>query len=161
MKQFLSFLVGIFALTLLSACGSKATPEQLIVGTWVAAAPIEESENGMTMTFEDMQTIFNKDKTTASSGKISMSGAVLPQAMSMTIDTKGTWSIDGMVVSQTITEADVKMATSIPGMPDLGPVIAEGMKAEGASTSTILSIDKKALVIKNDDTGTEINLKRK
>ena len=161
MKQLFSLLMGVFALTMLSACGSKATPEQLIVGTWVAAAPIEESENGMTMTFEGMETSFNKDKTTASSGKVSMSGPMLPQAMAMTISTTGTWSLNGMEISQTIVEADVKMESSIPGMPDLGPVIAEGMKAEGASTSTILSLDKKSLLIKNDETGTEIALKRK
>ncbi|NNC38803.1 MAG: hypothetical protein EX271_11130 [Acidimicrobiales bacterium] len=161
MKQFFSILMGIIALTLVSACGGKATPEQLIVGTWVTAAPVEETENGMTMKFDDMQTSFNKDKTTASSGKISMSGAMLPQAMEMTIDTTGTWSIDGMVISQTITDADVKMTTNIPGMPDLGPVIAQGMIAEGATTSTILSIDKKSLLVKIDSTGTEMEMKKK
>ena len=161
MKQLFSLFMGVFALTILSACGSKASPEQLIVGTWVAAAPIEESENGMTMKFEGMQTAFNKDKTTASSGTVSMSGPMLPQAMSMSVSTTGNWSMDGMVISQTITEADVQMTSKIPGMPDLGPVIADGMKAEGKSTSTILSIDKKNLLIRNDDSGTEIALKRK
>jgi hypothetical protein len=161
MKSLYTIFLASFALILLTACGGKKTTEQLLIGDWVAAAPINETENGMSIKFTDMNTSFNKDNTTASSGTISMSGALLPQAMEMTIATTGTWSLEGMVITQQINEADVKMTTQIPGMPDMGPIIAEGMKAEGATTSTILSIDKKILKIKNDDTGTEIDLKRK
>jgi len=161
MKRFLTITFAGFALMLLAACGGKQTTEQLLIGDWVAAAPIEESEAGMNMKFTDMKTSFKKDKTSASSGAISMSGAMLPQAMEMTVSTTGTWSLEGMVISQTITDADVKMTTQIPGMPDMGPMMAEGMKAEGATTSTIVSIDKKNLKIINDDTGTEIEMVRK
>ena len=161
MKRLLAITFASFALILLTACGGKKTTEQLLVGDWAAAAPIEESEAGMTMKFTDMKSSYKKDKTSASSGSISMSGAMLPQAMEMTISTTGTWSLDGMVITQQITDADVTMSTQIPGMPDMGPMIAEGMKAEGATTSTIISIDKKKLKIVNDETGTEIELVRK
>ena len=162
MKRFFTVFLASFALLVLAACGGKnATPEQLLVGDWVAAAPIEETESGMSMKFTDMKTSFRKDKTTASSGTVSMSGAVLPQALEMTVSTTGTWSLDGMVITQNITDADVTMSTQIPGLPDMGAMMAEGLKAEGATTSTIVSIDKKNLKIVNDDTGSEIELVRK
>ena len=162
MKRILSIFFASFALLLLTACGGKtASTEQLLIGDWVAAAPIEESESGVTIKFTDMKTSYKKDNTTASSGKIAMSGAMLPQAMEMTVSTKGTWSLEGMVITQSITDADIDMLTKIPGMPDMGAMMAEGLKAEGATTSTIVSIDKKNLKIINDDTGSEIELKRK
>ncbi|MCF6219543.1 MAG: hypothetical protein L3J65_00375 [Robiginitomaculum sp.] len=161
MKRILFLAFTTFLLITLTACGGKkGTSDNLLVGTWVASEPTTVTESGMTITFSDMTSTYSKDNTAKASGNMSMSGAGLPVKLDMTIATESTWSVEGNTLSETITDADIKMKTNIPGMPDMGGMIAQQMKSQ-AGTSTIVKLDKKTLILKEDKTGVQVTMKRK
>ena len=129
MKRILAFAFATLILVTLTACGGgKKTPEQLIVGSWVASEPAVMNEGGMTITMSDMSATYNKDKTAAGKGAMKMTGPGLPMALEMSMTTESTWVIEGDKLKETITNADIKMITKIPGMPDMSGMIAEQMK---------------------------------
>ena len=162
MKRILAFAFATLILVTLTACGGgKKTPEQLIVGSWVASEPAVMNEGGMTITMSDMSATYNKDKTAAGKGAMKMTGPGLPMALEMSMTTESTWVIEGDKLKETITNADIKMITKIPGMPDMSGMIAEQMKSQGQASVTILTLDKKNLQVKDDKTGLQINMTRK
>lgn len=144
----------------LTACGGdKAkTPEQLIVGTWVSTAPIVVEESGMTISITDMAVTYKKDNTTKFNADMAMSGLM---AMELSFSGTGTWAMEGDQLTETITAVDVDMKTEVPGMPDMNDMMSEQMIAEGKTTSTIVSLDKKTYVVKDNDSGETMTLKRK
>lgn len=161
MKRILFFVFTILLLITLAACGGKkGDSDSLLVGTWVAGDPTMVTESGMTITFSDMATTYSKDHTAKGAGNMSMSGAGLPIKLNMTIATESTWSIKGNKLSEKITDADIKMKTNIPGMPDMGGMIAQQMKSQVGS-STIIKLDKDTLILKEDKTGVQITMTRK
>jgi|GEM_PF-2815834 len=166
MNKIISLLFTAFAMLTLTACGGDKggdakTPEQLIVGTWVSSEPLGMDEGGVTVTITDMTAIYKKDNTSEFSMNMAMSGAMLPQKMELDMTGAGVWSVEGTTLTETVKSVDAKMKTEIPGMPDLSPMIAEELKNKGAVTSTIITLDKNSLVLKDNDTGETMKLKRK
>lgn len=161
MKRILFFTFAALLMITLAACGGKkATPEQLIVGDWTITEPAVMTESGMSITFSELAVTYSKDKTAKGKGKMSMSGAGLPVKLEMDISTESTWALEGDKLTETITNADVKMTTDIPGMPDMSKMMGQQMKSQ-STTSTIVTLDKKNLVIKDDKTGMQMAMKRK
>lgn len=160
MKRILFFAVTVMAIIALSACGGKKTPEQLLVGSWASDEPMEMTESGVKLTFSDIQSTYNDDNTATSSGTISMSSPMFPTDLKMGVALKSTWLIEGDRISETITDADITMKTTIPGLPDMGKIMADQMKKEGAKWSSIDTLDKTTLVLTEENTGISITMKR-
>lgn len=160
MKRIFIFAVTTLAVLLLTACGGQKSSDELIVGTWAAVAPMVISESGMQITFSDITSTYNENHTSSSSGKMTMSGDLLPQNIDMVVLVKSTWSIDGDKITETITDADIQTDTVISGAPNLGETMRQQMIAEGAKTSTIVTLDKKTLVLAETETNIEITMKR-
>lgn len=160
MKRILFFAVTVMAIIALTACGGKKTPEQLIVGNWAAAEPMEMAENGVKITFNDIHSTYNEDNTATSSGTMSLSSSMFSADIEMGIEIESTWLIEGDRISETITDADITMKKVIPGLPDMGKLMADQMKKEGAKWSTIGTLDKTTLVLTEESTGISITMKR-
>lgn len=143
----------------LTACGGKdKTPGQLIVGSWASKAPITMEESGMNISIDNMNVTYKKDHTTKFSADMSMSGLM---AMEMSFAGTGTWAIEGDQLTETMTTVDVDMKTEVPGMPDMNKMMSEQMIAEGNTTSTIITLDKKSFVVKENDSDLLIEFVRK
>lgn len=160
MKRIFLSAMTTLALFLLVACGGEKPSESLIVGTWDAVAPMEISEFGVQIVFSDITSTYHDNHTSTSSGKMIMSGDVLPNTLEMTISVQSTWSIKANTITETITDADISTQTSLPDIPDFAQTMAEKMKSEGAKKSTIVALDATTLILKEFDNGAEITMKR-
>jgi len=167
MKRILIFAFATLLLIGLTACGKDNSSseslisENLIIGSWVAVEAPVIDENGMKITFNNLKATYNEDHTSSSTGQLVVSSPMLPVSMKMSLNIKATWSIKGNKLSETVTDADIKTTTSIPGVPDLGGMMAKELKSKGVGTSTILTLDRNNLVVKEDESGMITTMKRK
>ncbi len=159
MKRIYIFALAMVALLFVTGCGKK-TPEQLIVGHWVAAEPLVMDQGGMKMTISDMQASYKKDGTSTGSAHMKMAGAMLPKPIELEMNIASKWTLKDNVLTETATDAKVKMITQIPGMPDMGKMMSENMKNKPKS-STILQLDKTTLKIKDNESGQVFTMTRK
>ena len=166
MKRIFTLIFTAFAVFSLAACGGKkdtgetqikVTPaEKLIVGTWATEAPYKLIEGPMTIIFDNINVVYNKNHTARFTGSMTMNGDMLPNPIKMNVETQSTWSIAGNILTETITDAKIDMTQSIAGVPDMGPVIADQMKSQGAKPSTIVKLDETTLNLKNEQAGIEV-----
>ncbi|PHR92366.1 MAG: hypothetical protein COA69_08285 [Robiginitomaculum sp.] len=161
MKRIFIFVIMMGAFLTLSACdNSKKTYESLIVGNWETTAPMTVSEDGITITFTELNSTYNKNHISYSNGIMLISSSLFPQDLEMSIAIKANWTIEGDTLTETMTAADIKMKSVIPGIPDISEVIGQQMIAEGAKTSTILSLDAKTLVLEENESDLKITMIR-
>ncbi len=164
MKRYFVFVFAVITIFSLTACGGngdrKSKQDQLLIGTWVSTKPYVVSEQGMQITFTNMSTTYTEDHTGVGSGNLSLSGSGLPVKLKLSIATKSTWQIKNNQLIETITDADIKLKTKIPGLPDISKPIAEQMKSQKTS-SEILKLDAQSLTLKESSTGLIVNLTKK
>jgi len=167
MKRILIFAFTTLLLIGLTACGKDSSSseglisESLLIGSWVAVEAPTVDQQGMKITFNNLKTTYNKNHTSSSTGQLVVSSPMLPVSMKMSLNIKATWSIKGDKLSETVTDADIKTTTRIPGVPDLGGMMAKELKSKGVGTSTILTLDKKNLVVKEDESGMIITMRKR
>lgn len=161
MKRIFIFIIMMSTFIILSACdNSKKSYENLIVGNWATTAPMIVSEDGITITFTELNSTYNKNHISYSDGIMLISGNMFSQDLEMSIAIKASWTIEGDTLTETMTAADIKMKSVIPGIPDISEIIGQQMIAEGAKTSTILSLSAKTLVLEENESDLKITMIR-
>ncbi len=158
MKRIFIFALAMVALLIVTGCGKK-TPEQLLVGKWAASEPMVIDQGGMKMTISDMKATYKKDGTSTGSAHMKMASAMLPKPIELEMKLSSKWTLKDNVLTETATDADVKMLTKIPGMPDMGEMMKKNMKNTPKS-STVLQLDKKTLKIKDNQSGQVFTMTR-
>lgn len=140
---------------LLAACGGPKTTDQLLIGEWDMAEPVVMTQAGQTMTLRDGETEYKSDGTTE--GEVVMEMG----EMAFKIETTGTYTLNGMQLTEKTTNAEVEV---VGGESDMANQIAAAIKQQSAagtaSTSTIQSIDKDRLVINEPTTGMTMTFDR-
>jgi predicted small lipoprotein YifL len=154
-----AFMAAGLATISLTACGAK-TPEQLILGEWVQAAPVSMTEQGMTVTLSETSTHYKADGSVKGSATIKLGG--LPDNMSTYVMAgNGTWSlVDGKLV-ETMNSANVMAAGDNANAKAVAEQMQDQFQGQTATTSEIIKLTKSELIVRDLESDITMNYKRK
>ncbi|MGJ8560694.1 MAG: hypothetical protein ACSHX3_10700 [Litorimonas sp.] len=145
----------------LAACGGGApkTQAELLLGEWDQTDPVTITQDGQTVMISEGEVEFDDDGT--SEGEALMTITTMPVEIN-TYRVKGNTSyvLAGNVITETLTSGTVTPVGDAAQAVQIAEKIQASMLQAPSSSSTIVSLDKDTLVIRENESGAEITYKR-
>jgi hypothetical protein len=159
MRKFaLPLLISAAALT---ACGGGApkTQAELLLGEWEQVAPVIITQDGQSVQVSEGEVEFDEDGT--SEGEALMTITTMPvEVNAYRVKGSSTYTLAGNIITEQLVEATVAPVGSADQAAQIAEMIQASMLQAPTSSSTIVSLDKDTLVIRENESGAEITYKR-
>jgi hypothetical protein len=157
-----NFALAAFAsATILSACGGGApkTQAELLLGEWDQTAPVSITQDGQTVIISEGELEYDDDGT--SEGEALMTITTMPAEINaFRIKGNTTYVLVGDALTETLTSGTVTAVGNTAQAVQLAELIQASMMQVPTSSSTIVSLDKDTLVVRENESGAEITYKR-
>jgi len=157
---FFCLLMG--ALGLLSACAGEQPAEKAFIGTWIQETPYSITHDGLQTTTSDTVLRLKKNGESHLSRKLDIIGQDLPETgILVSVELRGKWDlVEGhlrqtpetiLIIPRSTDDVSRKWADELQGQAEASP----------PSVKTIISANKKELILQDISTGTTDVYKRK
>ncbi len=144
----------ISAASILAACGGPQTTDELLIGEWEMSEPVTITQGGQTITMRDGEVEYNKDGTTEGEMVVQMG------EMSFKIESTGTYTLDGMTLTEKATTAEVTTDSSEGIAEQVRAALQNQVVNTPATSTTITSITKDRLTVSDPTTNTVMVFER-
>lgn len=154
-------LIALTCATLLTACGGGApeTQAELLLGEWDQTTPITISQDGQDVMISEGEIEFDADGT--SEGKALMTITTIPTEINaFRLEGESSYTLAGNMLTETLTRGTVTPVGDADQAVQIADLIQAGMMQAPVTQTTILSLDKDTLVIRENESGAEITYKR-
>ena len=148
------------AATALAACSSEPpTTAELLVGEWEQVGEITITQGGPSILITEGEVEYDADGT--AEGELIMRFVGAPEnADEYRFEATSTYALDGNTLTDTMQSVTVTALDDSEQANQLAALITNSTPPGQTSTSTIVSVDRKTLVMRDETTGTESTYKR-
>jgi len=153
-------LTALASAAFLTACGGgPKTQADLLLGEWEQVAPITITQDGQTVMISEGEIEYDADGT--GEGVALMTISDLPvEINAYRVEADTTYILADNVLTETMVSATVTAQGETEQARQLAEMIQAGMLQAPASSSTIVSLDKDTLVLRENESGAEITYTR-
>ena len=146
----------------LAGCGGEPPMEKAIIGTWLQETPTSTTSGGLqTMTTETVLTL-KKNGETHLTRNLDITGGGLPDpGAKLSVDLKGQWELVDGQLKQTPNSAIVMPRETDKLSRDMADELQIHAEKSPPSFKTVVSADKKQLILQDVDLGTTDVYRRK
>lgn len=147
---------------LLAACSGEQPVEKAILGTWVQETPTSMTSDGLQTTTTDTVLRINKDGAVDLTRNLDIAGQGLPDGgIKVSLELRGSWEISDGQLKQIQETALIMPRTS----DEIARRWADELQAQAETSpptiKDIISVDKKQLILQDQDTGNTDIYRRK
>jgi len=159
------FIPFMAAIGLLSACAGESAPEKAFIGTWVQDTPYSTTDKGLQTTTSDTVLRLKKNGETHLSRKLDIfdvNGRDLPKTgILVNVELRGYWELVDGNLRQTPDSVLVIPRSTDEKTREWADKLQTQAEQSSASEKTIISVDKKQLILQDIATGTTDVYRRK
>lgn len=146
----------------LAACSGKQPVEKAILGTWVQDTPISMTSDGIQSTTSDTVLRIQKNGAVHLTRNIDIRGQGLPvEGVGVSLELRGKWEILSNQLKQTQETALIMPRSSDATARELAEQLQVQADQSPPTLKDIISVDKKQLILQDQDTGTTDIYRRK